>query len=210
MTAEAATGAVRAHLGLGSNVGDRLDTLTTALFLLEDQPGIAVASISSVYETAPWGGVEQEPFLNMVATIATTLAPADLLATCQQVEDDLGRDRAKEVHWGPRTCDIDVLTYDDAVVDEPGLVIPHPRLRERAFVLVPLLEVWAGGTLPDGTRLTRLLADLAPLDGIEHWLRLEDVPGAAVNKRPEGPASPEAVAAADWRAPLGAPEGTER
>lgn len=207
---QSATSPVRAHLGLGANVGDRLDTLISALFLLEDEPGIAVAAISSVYETAPWGGVEQEPFFNLVATIATSLAPHDLLAACHRIEADLGRDRNKEVVWGPRTCDIDILTYADDEIETDDLVIPHPRLRERAFVLVPLLEVWAGGTLPDGTRVTKLLAGLAPLEGIEHRLRLEDVPGALPNLRPEGPRGPAAVAADDWRRPDGAPEGTER
>jgi 2-amino-4-hydroxy-6-hydroxymethyldihydropteridine diphosphokinase len=202
--------AVRAHLGLGTNVGDRLDTIISALFMLEDTAGIAVAAISSVYETAPWGGVEQEPFLNLVATIATTLTPHELLAQCQVIEAELGRDRTKEVVWGPRTCDIDILTYADDVLETEDLVVPHPRLRERAFVLVPLLEVWAGGTLPDGTRLTQLLSALAPLEGIEHRLRLEDVPGALPNLRPAGPGGPGAIASADWNRPDGAPAGTER
>ncbi len=202
--------AVRAHLSLGSNVGDRLETLMAALFALEDADGIAVAEVSGVYETAPWGGVEQEPFLNLVATVATTLSPHGLLAECQAVEAELGRDREREERWGPRTCDIDVLTYADEVVDAEDLVVPHPRLVERAFVLVPLLEVWPGGVLPDGTRITRALAALAPLEGIDLHVRLEDVPGARPNLRPEGPRSPGAIQAPDWQRPVGAPPGTER
>ncbi len=202
--------AVRAHLGLGSNVGDRLETLIAALFALEAADGIAVASISGVYETEAWGGVEQEPFLNLVAMIATTLTPHELLAECQLVEVELGRDRDREERWGPRTCDIDVLTYADDVIESEDLVVPHPRLLERAFVLVPLLEIWPGGELPGGRRITRAIASLAPLEGIELYVRLEDVPGAAPNLRPEGPRGPAAVLAEDWRRPDGAPQGTER
>lgn len=202
--------AVRAHLGLGGNVGDRLDTLVTALFLLDQTPGIAVATISGVYETAPWGDVDQSPFLNLVATVATTLDAHELLRACQEVERELGRDRDREERWGPRTCDIDVLTFGDEVIASDDLVVPHPRLQERAFVLVPLLEVWPGGALPDGTRLTKALTALAPLEGIDLHVRLEDVPGAAPNLRPEGPRGPGAVLAEDWNRPLGAPPGTER
>ncbi len=202
--------AQRAHLGLGANVGDRLGTLIAALFALDDTDGIAVAEVSGVYETAPWGGVEQDPFLNLVATIATTLSPEALLAECQQIEDELGRDRASELRWGPRTCDIDILTFGDLEVEGQDLIVPHPRLAERAFVLVPLLEVWPGGELPDGRRLTRLLADLAPIEGIDLHVRLEDVPGARPNLRPAGPSGPGAMLADAWQRPTGAPPGTER
>lgn len=210
-TQEAARpGPVRAHLGLGANVGDRLETLIAALFALEDTAGIAVATTSSVYETAPWGGVDQDPYLNLVVTVATTLTPHDLLAECHAIEAELGRDREREERWGPRTCDIDVLTYDELVLDDEQLTLPHPRLHERAFVLVPLAEIWPGGTLPDGSRLTRLLTGLAPIEGIEHHVTLEDVPGAAPRSRPAGPGGPGAIPAADWVRPEGAPRGTER
>ncbi len=170
--------AVAAYLGLGSNVGDRLETLTSAVFALDDSDGIEVTEVSGVYETAPWGGVEQAPFLNMVVAVRTTRSPQALLEELQATEAAYGRDRAREERWGPRTLDIDILLYDDVAVDEEGLTIPHPRLAERAFVLVPLLDVFPGGSLPDGRRLSRLLAALSPVEGIDLHVRLADVPGA--------------------------------
>lgn len=185
-----------AYLGLGSNVGDRLHQLTAAVYALDDIDGLAVEDTSGVYETAPWpppeeGGVEQEPFYNLVVKARTTLDPHELLAETQLVEAAFGRDRSREVRWGPRPLDIDLLVVGDEVVDTPDLVLPHPRLAERAFVLVPLLEVWPGGTLPDGHRLTSLLAALAPVEGIELVVRLEDVPSRRI-PRPEGPGAPPA------------------
>lgn len=190
---------VTAFLGLGANVGDRLETLTACLFVLDDLEGVAVEDVSAVYETAPWGVSEQDPFLNAVVRVRTTLSAGDLLAECHRIEAAFGRDRSREQRWGPRTIDIDLLLHGDAVVDEPDLVLPHPRLEERAFVLVPLLEVFPGGTLPDGTRLTRVLARLAPVSGIELFVRLADVPGTAHRPtRPEGPVGGPAIAARDW------------
>ena len=138
-----------AALGLGSNVGDRERHLADATTELEAH-GRVVAS-SSQYETAPIGGPEQEPFLNSVVLIETELAPRDLLEACLAIEREHGRVRRER--WGPRTLDIDVLLYGDAVVDEPGLEIPHPGLAERRFVLEPLLEVAPDARLPDGSRV---------------------------------------------------------
>lgn len=203
---------VRAFLGLGSNVGDRLETLTSCLFVLDDTDGIAVADVSAVYETAPWGVEDQEPFLNAVVAVRTTLGPRELLADCHRTEAAFGRDRDAEQRWGPRPLDIDLLLYGDEVIDEPDLVVPHPRLTERAFVLVPLAEVFPGGTIPpDGTRLTRALNRLAPITGVELFMRFSEVPGTEHRiERPEGPGSPDAIPAKDWQAPRGAPPGTER
>lgn len=173
-------------LGLGSNVGDRLETLHAAVLALDDVTGLAVEDVSGVYETAPWGGVEQESFYNLVVLARTTLEPDALLAETQLVEAAFGRDRAREVRWGPRSLDIDLLLMGERVVDTATLTLPHPRIAERAFVLVPLLEVLPGGQLPDGRRLTSLLAGLAPLEGIELVVRLDEVPGRHV-LRPEGP-----------------------
>jgi 2-amino-4-hydroxy-6-hydroxymethyldihydropteridine diphosphokinase len=184
-------------LGLGANVGDALETLTAAVYALDDLEGFAVADVSGVYETPPWPAppdpraVEQDPYLNLVVRGVTTLAPHALLAETQLIEAAFGRDRSREVRWGPRPLDIDLLLVGDHEVDTPELVLPHPRIAERAFVLVPLLEVWPGGVLPDGRRLTRLLADLAPIEDIELHVRLEDVPGRHV-PRPEGPVGPTA------------------
>jgi 2-amino-4-hydroxy-6-hydroxymethyldihydropteridine diphosphokinase len=128
---------VRAYVGLGSNLGDREEHLHRAVELLERQEGVTVASVSTVIETPPVGGPPgQGPFLNGVAAIETTLPPRELLRACREVEDALGRTRT--VRWGPLTMDVDILLYGDLVVSEPDLEIPHPRMHEREFVLIPL------------------------------------------------------------------------
>jgi 2-amino-4-hydroxy-6-hydroxymethyldihydropteridine diphosphokinase len=190
---------VTAFLGLGANVGDALETLTSAVYALADTDGVAVEDVSGIYETAPWGGVDQPPFLNAVVRIVTALPPHELLEECQLTEAAFGRDRDREVRWGPRPLDIDVLLYGDEVLDTPELTIPHPRLAERAFVLVPLLEVFPGGELPDGRRLTRLLLDLGPIEDIELAVRLDEVPGRHV-ARPEAPGGAGAFLAEEWHA----------
>ncbi len=182
-----AGGPVRAVVGIGTNVGDRLATIEATLWTLDDTAGIDVVDVSGVYETLPWGGVDQDPYLNAVVVLDTTLSPHGLLADLQATEAAFGRDRDHEVRWGPRTLDLDVLLYGDAVVDTPDLVVPHPRLRERAFVLVPLVEVLPGGRLPDDTRLTTVLTSLAPVEGVELHVRLSDHPGRQRIQRPDGP-----------------------
>lgn len=152
---------MRAYLGLGSNVGDRHAMLVGALAALEER-GVVVDARSRVYETAPVGGPSQPDFLNQVVRVETDLDPRSLLHACLDIESSLGRDRRHEVRWGPRPIDIDVLTYESAVVREPDLTIPHPRLAERAFVLVPLVEIdpdlWIPGL---GTPL-EMLRSLGP------------------------------------------------
>lgn len=189
-----------AYLSMGSNEGDRLETLTAAIFVLHDSPGLAVADVSGIYETAPWGDVEQAPFLNCCVRVVTSLEPLDLLDELQSTETAFGRDRDREERWGPRPLDIDLLLYGDQELDTPRLQVPHPRLAERAFALVPLMEIMPGGALPDGTRLTALLGGLMPIEGIELVLRLEDVPGGRA-PRPEGPPSAGAYLAEDWVRP---------
>jgi 2-amino-4-hydroxy-6-hydroxymethyldihydropteridine diphosphokinase len=130
-----------ALLGLGGNVGDVRATLKRAVALLADDKGIVLRARSSDYATPPWGVTEQPPFVNLAIQVETVLAPRALLARALEVERALGRDRAHETRWGPRTIDIDLIAYDDLVLDEPGLILPHPRLFERAFVLVPLAEI---------------------------------------------------------------------
>jgi 2-amino-4-hydroxy-6-hydroxymethyldihydropteridine diphosphokinase len=142
---------LRAYLALGSNLGDRLATLQHAVDALGAVPGIAVTGSSRVWETAPVGGPEQGAFLNAVVELETRLDPFDLLAAASEVETGLGRTR--EIRWGPRTIDIDILLMDGRTVDEPTLCVPHPRMHERAFVLMPLLELLPDPVLPDGTRL---------------------------------------------------------
>jgi 2-amino-4-hydroxy-6-hydroxymethyldihydropteridine diphosphokinase len=125
-------------LGLGSNVGDREGNLDRGLRLLGER-GFRVNASSSLYETEPVGGPRQGPFLNMVVRGETALEPEALLAACLRTENDLGR--VRDVRFGPRTLDVDLLLYGDLVRDAPDPVLPHPRLHERLFVLVPLAEV---------------------------------------------------------------------
>lgn len=153
-----------AFLGLGSNLGDRLALLQQAVDALDADLRTRVDAVSSVYETAPVGGPEQDPFLNIAVRVATRRPPRSLLRLCQAVEAQLGRVRT--VRWGPRTVDVDILLYGDRTVHRRDLEVPHPRLAERAFALVPLLEVAAGLRLPDGTTLTSALARLAPIEGV--------------------------------------------
>lgn len=131
--------AVEAYLGLGGNIGDVAAALVHALRRLAETPGVKLCSVSSVYRTPPWGKRDQPPFLNMAALIETTLPARALLGLCLDIERAMGRRRTER--WGPRTLDIDILTYDEATVDEPDLKIPHPRIAERAFVLAPLAEI---------------------------------------------------------------------
>ena len=143
-----------AYLGLGANLGDRLANLQRAVELLAEVSGLRVARSSRVYETEPVGGPEQPEYLNAVVEVETDLAPRDLLEACLSVETRMGRVRAEP--WGPRTIDVDVLTYGDETIDEPDLVIPHPRMHERGFVLVPLAELTADPSLPGELRLASL------------------------------------------------------
>jgi 2-amino-4-hydroxy-6-hydroxymethyldihydropteridine diphosphokinase len=131
----------RAYLGLGSNLGDRRAILHQAIEAL-DWGDVSVTARSHVYETTPVGGPDGQPnFLNQVIAVDTRLSAHELWQRCSAVEATLGRSREHEVRWGPRAIDIDVLTFGEEVVAEPDLEIPHPRMRERAFVLVPLAEL---------------------------------------------------------------------
>ena len=124
-------------LALGTNLGDRPANLRAAIAALP--PSIVVRQSSPVYETPPWGLTDQPAFLNMVVKAETHLEPAALLATLKRIDQELGR--APTVRWGPRVIDMDILFYDDLVLETPEATIPHPRLHERAFVLVPLADV---------------------------------------------------------------------
>ncbi len=126
-----------AFLALGTNLGDRIANLRAALDALA--PDVRVVARSHVYETPAWGYEDQPAFLNMVLRAETKLPPTELLSRLKQLETELGR--KPSFRWGPRIIDIDILFYDDQVLDAPDLAIPHPRLHERAFVLVPLADV---------------------------------------------------------------------
>jgi 2-amino-4-hydroxy-6-hydroxymethyldihydropteridine diphosphokinase len=148
--------ATTAYLGLGSNLGDRLGNLQAAADELDGIDGVHVVASSRVWETPPIGP-PQPDYLNAVLRVETERSPADLLEACRRVEADLGRVRHER--WGARTIDVDVLLFDARTVDEPDLVVPHPRLTERAFVVLPLLELDPDPVLPDGRRVRDLRVD---------------------------------------------------
>lgn len=133
---------VEAALGLGGNLGDPVAAFATALRRLETHQAVSFVRPSSVYWTAPWGKVDQPEFLNMAVLVETGLSARALLDLCLSLEREGGRERRER--WGPRTLDIDILTYGGQTIDEPGLQVPHPRIAERAFVLAPLAEVVPG------------------------------------------------------------------
>jgi 2-amino-4-hydroxy-6-hydroxymethyldihydropteridine diphosphokinase len=143
-----------AYVGLGSNLGNRAGHLARALALLDE---VGSVRASSIRETDPVGLVDQPRFLNAVAEVETELPARELLDRLLAIELELGRDRAGETRWGPRTIDLDLLLYGDETIDEPGLTVPHPRLAERRFVLEPLHELDPGLTLPDGRAVKDLL-----------------------------------------------------
>jgi 2-amino-4-hydroxy-6-hydroxymethyldihydropteridine diphosphokinase len=146
---------VRAYVGLGSNLGDREQVIADAVSLLDQHPDIDVLRASALRETEPWGPVVQPLFLNGAVSVETTLTPRALLEALLDVERRLGR--VRDERWGPRTIDLDLLLYGDAVVDEPGLTVPHPRLRERAFALEPLHELDPCLVIPGEGPVSQLL-----------------------------------------------------
>ena len=131
--------AERVFLSLGGNLGDPRATMAAALRLIGAAPDTTVRKASSLYQTPPWGKTDQPDFLNAVAELRTRRSPHSLLALCLEVERRLKRVRGER--WGPRLIDMDILAFGDRHIDEPGLVVPHPRMLERAFVLVPLAEI---------------------------------------------------------------------
>jgi 2-amino-4-hydroxy-6-hydroxymethyldihydropteridine diphosphokinase len=150
---------VLAYLGLGSNLGDRQSNLAAALDNLANPPILRVLRRSQLYESEPWGVTDQPWFLNQVLEIKTSLAPRDLLARLKQVEHDLGRQPSRR--WGERLIDLDILLYGQQQVGEPDLVIPHPHLWERLFVLLPLAELQPELRSPDGQTIQQVVGSLA-------------------------------------------------
>lgn len=153
--------AIEAALGLGGNIGDPVLAFGAALRGLGLNPRVALRAISSVYRTAPWGKLDQPEFFNLAVMIETDLAASDLLDLCLALERASGRERRER--WGPRTLDIDILTYGTQAIDQPGLQVPHPRIAERAFVLAPLAEI-APDLLIDGVAAVTRIGLIASAD----------------------------------------------
>src|SRR5580704_13051297 len=141
MSANLSAGLADALLAFGGNVGQVRETFDRALAMLCDGTQVRLKARSSDYATPPWGVEDQPPFVNRCIAVDTQLTPTALLARVQAIEHALGRTRARERRWGPRPIDIDILAYDDVTLDGANLTLPHPRLFERAFVLVPLAEI---------------------------------------------------------------------
>ncbi|MFG2820667.1 2-amino-4-hydroxy-6-hydroxymethyldihydropteridine diphosphokinase [Kitasatospora sp. NPDC048365] len=153
-----------AVVALGSNLGNRLETLQGAVDALADTPGVRVTAVSAVYETEAVGGPADQPsYFNAVAVLRTALPPVDLLERANAVEDAFGR--VREVRWGPRTLDVDILDYEGVLSDDPHLLLPHPRAHERAFVLAPWLDADPAAEVPGHGPVAELLKGLGGADG---------------------------------------------
>jgi 2-amino-4-hydroxy-6-hydroxymethyldihydropteridine diphosphokinase len=146
-----------ALVAFGGNLGDVRDTLDRAVAAFCDGKEVRLLARSADYRTPPWGVEDQPPFVNLAIAVDTGLTPHALLARAQAVEHALGRERASERRWGPRPIDIDLIAYDDVALETPDLTLPHPRLFERAFVLVPLAEI-APERVIGGSRVRDVLA----------------------------------------------------
>ncbi|MDQ0340668.1 2-amino-4-hydroxy-6-hydroxymethyldihydropteridine diphosphokinase [Caldalkalibacillus uzonensis] len=158
------------YLALGSNLGQRESYLQQALNHIADHPDMRLNQLSSIYETAPVGYVEQPAFLNMVVKGETSLPAQELLHFIQSIEKKLGRTR--DVRWGPRTIDIDMLLYDHISLKTEHLELPHPRMTERAFVLVPLAEIAPNMVIPGTYQPVRHLLEQVNREGVEKWKKI--------------------------------------
>ena len=153
-----------AYLALGANLGDKTESLRAAVRMLNRPEMCSVVQVSSLYLTRPVGVEDQPDFLNAVMQVRTSLSPRDLLVFCMDVEKSLGKRRT--IRWGPRVIDIDILVYGNANVKERDLTIPHPRMMERAFVLVPLAEIAPDYALADGSTVCEAAQRLG-CEGVE-------------------------------------------
>ena len=183
-----------AYIALGSNLGDRAAMLRGALASLSREADVRIVAESAVYETAPVGGPEQPDYLNMVVAVETALAPEALLACCLAIEAEHGRVRRER--WGARTLDLDLLSYGEVELMSEQLTLPHPRMRERAFVLVPLAEI--APELKIGDRTAGALSALVDRSGLRRLGSLSEVTNRPVVRscgRPDGAAQPTGDAA---------------
>ncbi len=152
------------YVALGSNLGDREKNIENAVEKIGKLEGTGVIKCSSLYETEPVGYLDQGRFLNAAAMVMTMLSPLQLLAKLQEIEKELGRTR--DIHWGPRTVDIDILLYEDLKMDLPELIIPHPRMTQRGFVLIPLEEIYEARVLM-GKDIIKLIESCDDKNGVK-------------------------------------------
>lgn len=171
---------MNAFIALGSNLGDRRVSIDEAIKALDETPRVCIEAVSSVIETEPVGPLPQGAYLNAVIRVSTSLGPRNLLALMLEIERTLGRIRDLANRWGPRTIDLDLILYADQVIHKPDLTVPHPRLAERAFVLVPLCEIAPDAVVPGIDDLCTTTASdlLAALRRTEASLSAERVSGS--------------------------------
>ncbi len=159
-----------AFIALGSNIGNRYDNITSAIKRLISYSDINLVNYSSIYETDPVGYEDQDLFLNMVIEVQTSFSAMDLLDLCLKTELELGRKR--EIKWGPRTIDLDILTYNQENIESEKLIVPHPRMLERAFVIIPLLEIIHDNQFLKINKLLKSsLEELPDKEGVRIWKR---------------------------------------
>jgi 2-amino-4-hydroxy-6-hydroxymethyldihydropteridine diphosphokinase len=159
-----------AFISLGSNIGDRFSYLQDAMEMITSYDKVNMVNYSSIYETDPVGYEEQDLFLNMVIQVETELSPFELLELCLETEQELGRKRL--IKWGPRTIDLDILLYNQENIESEKLTVPHPRIQERAFVMIPLLEIKPDIALPALDMPLRVWAEEIPdKKGVRIWKR---------------------------------------
>jgi len=152
-----------AYIAIGSNLGDRQATITNAIGDIQALETVTLVEQSSIIETPPVGDIQQGPYLNSVIHVQTTTNARDLLESLLNIETTHGRNRSQEQRWGPRTLDLDLIVFGDQVIDQPGLQVPHPRMHQRSFVLIPLAEIAPDILLPVHNETPRQL--LKALDG---------------------------------------------
>ncbi|MFE9424441.1 2-amino-4-hydroxy-6-hydroxymethyldihydropteridine diphosphokinase [Kitasatospora sp. NPDC006697] len=161
-----------AVIALGSNLGNRMETLQGAVDALADTPGLKITAVSGVFETDPLGGPDEQPaYYNAVVVLRTTLPPHSLLERANAVEDAFGRERT--VRWGARTLDVDIISYQNALSEDPVLLLPHPRAHERAFVLAPWLDADPAAELPGHGPVADLLGKIGDAQGVRRRADLE-------------------------------------
>lgn len=161
------------YISLGSNMGDKEESLRHAVQLLQEHQAVKVVKLSSIYETDPVGFADQDVFLNMVVLVNTTLTAQEMLEICQQIEYELKRVRI--IRWGPRTIDLDILLYNHDNIETETLVVPHARMHERAFVLVPLVEIAPDLKYPPTNQALRTMLEKVGSEGVRQWKAITKV-----------------------------------